>query len=165
MWYYFIASSRLFAGIIYIYNILNSDYRNAGTDSTLLRFLAISWSKSCLGLFCSPQVPSNHRRIPFRADYCSRILTVIDHAQIRTFRYLNSLFYRYRSCHQHFSLRFPVFRCRHFFLSSIKDGMNQTGFKGWPLYHYSKDMMPGDVKGQGFKGIWSIVDPMNFPPK
>ena len=46
-----------------------------------------------------------------------------------------------------------------------KDGMNQTAFKGWPLYHYSKDMMPGDAKGQGFKGIWFVVDPMKFPPK
>ena len=44
-----------------------------------------------------------------------------------------------------------------------KDGMNQTAFKNWPLYHYSKDMMPGDVKGQGFKGIWSVVDPMKIP--
>jgi predicted lipoprotein with Yx(FWY)xxD motif len=46
-----------------------------------------------------------------------------------------------------------------------KDGMNQTAFKGWPLYHYSKDMLPGDIKGQGFKGIWFVVDPMKFPPK
>ena len=46
-----------------------------------------------------------------------------------------------------------------------KDGMNQTAFKGWPLYHYSKDMLPGNAKGQGFKGIWSVVDPMKFPPK
>jgi predicted lipoprotein with Yx(FWY)xxD motif len=46
-----------------------------------------------------------------------------------------------------------------------KDGMKQTAFKGWPLYHYSKDMKPGDVKGQGFKAIWFVVDPMKFPPK
>jgi len=46
-----------------------------------------------------------------------------------------------------------------------KDSMKQTTFKGWPLYHYSKDMMPGDAKGQGFKGIWFVVDPMKFPPK
>ena len=46
-----------------------------------------------------------------------------------------------------------------------KDGMNQTAFKGWPLYHYSKDMLPGNAKGQGFKGIWFVVDPMKFPPK
>ena len=45
------------------------------------------------------------------------------------------------------------------------DGMNQTAFKGWPLYHYSMDMKPGDVKGQGFKGIWFVVDPMKFLPK
>ena len=46
-----------------------------------------------------------------------------------------------------------------------KDSMKQTAFKGWPLYHYSKDMMSGDVKGLGFKGIWFVVDPMKFPPK
>jgi len=46
-----------------------------------------------------------------------------------------------------------------------KDAMNQTAFKGWPLYHYSKDMKSGDVKGQAFKGIWFVVNPMKFPPK
>ena len=46
-----------------------------------------------------------------------------------------------------------------------KDAMNQTTFKGWPLYHYSKDMKSGDVKGQAFKGIWFVVNPMKFPPK
>jgi predicted lipoprotein with Yx(FWY)xxD motif len=46
-----------------------------------------------------------------------------------------------------------------------KDGMNQTAFKGWPLYHYSKDMKSGDVKGQAFKDIWFVVNPMKFPPK
>jgi len=48
---------------------------------------------------------------------------------------------------------------------SRTDGMNQTALGGWPLYHYSKDMLPGDVKGQGFKGIWFVVDQMKFPPK
>lgn len=45
------------------------------------------------------------------------------------------------------------------------DKMNQTAFKGWPLYLFSSDMKPGDVKGEGFKGIWFVVDPMKFPPK
>lgn len=46
-----------------------------------------------------------------------------------------------------------------------KDKMNQTSFKGLPLYIFSSDMKPGDVKGQGFKGIWFVIDPMKFPPK
>ena len=46
-----------------------------------------------------------------------------------------------------------------------KDGMNQTAFNGWPLYHYSKDTKPGDAKGQAFKDIWFVVNPMKFPPK
>jgi predicted lipoprotein with Yx(FWY)xxD motif len=46
-----------------------------------------------------------------------------------------------------------------------KDKMNQTTFKGWPLYVFSGDMKPGDVKGQGFKGIWFVVNPMKFTPK
>jgi predicted lipoprotein with Yx(FWY)xxD motif len=46
-----------------------------------------------------------------------------------------------------------------------KDKMNQTSFKGWPLYIFSSDMKPGDVKGQGFKDIWFVIDPMKFPPK
>lgn len=46
-----------------------------------------------------------------------------------------------------------------------KDKMNQTSFKGWPLYLFSGDMKPGDLNGQGFKGIWFVIDPTKFPPK
>jgi predicted lipoprotein with Yx(FWY)xxD motif len=46
-----------------------------------------------------------------------------------------------------------------------KDGMSQTAFKNWPLYYYAKDMMPGDANGNGFNGIWFVVNPMKFPPK
>lgn len=46
-----------------------------------------------------------------------------------------------------------------------KDGMKQTAFKGWPLYYYSKDAKPGDANGNGFKGIWFVLNPMKFPPK
>jgi len=37
------------------------------------------------------------------------------------------------------------------------DGMKQTTFRGWPLYYFSKDMMVGDIKGQGFNGVWFII--------
>jgi len=43
------------------------------------------------------------------------------------------------------------------------DGRKQTTFKGWPLYLYSRDSAPGDVFGNGQKGLWHIVDPSNQP--
>lgn len=46
-----------------------------------------------------------------------------------------------------------------------KDKMNQTAFKGWPLYYYSKDAKPGDANGDGFAGKWFVIDPAKFPPK
>ena len=39
------------------------------------------------------------------------------------------------------------------------DGKEQTAYKGWPLYLYSKDMKEGDVMGQGVLGIWFVVKP------
>lgn len=36
-------------------------------------------------------------------------------------------------------------------------GEQQTTYKGWPLYYYGTDTSPGDVKGQGFGGIWFVV--------
>lgn len=49
----------------------------------------------------------------------------------------------------------------------------QITYKGWPLYYYSGDTIPGQIKGQGVKdsyGTWSAVSlnsistfPANFP--
>ncbi len=39
------------------------------------------------------------------------------------------------------------------------DGTQQTTYYGWPLYYYSGDTNPGDVKGDGFLGIWFVVRP------
>ncbi len=44
------------------------------------------------------------------------------------------------------------------------DGKEQTAFMGWPLYFYSKDTEPGDVRGQGINNIWFVVNPKEFPP-
>jgi predicted lipoprotein with Yx(FWY)xxD motif len=44
------------------------------------------------------------------------------------------------------------------------DGKMQVAFKGWPLYLYSKDTAPGELNGQGVKGIWFVVKPDAFPP-
>lgn len=44
-------------------------------------------------------------------------------------------------------------------------GIKQIAYKGWPLYHYANDTMPGDAKGQGFDGAWFVIDPRDFPPR
>lgn len=40
-----------------------------------------------------------------------------------------------------------------------EDGTAQTTYKGWPLYRYFDDRLPGDVKGQGLGDIWFVVNP------
>jgi predicted lipoprotein with Yx(FWY)xxD motif len=44
-------------------------------------------------------------------------------------------------------------------LSTAKrpDGTTQVTYAGLTLYRYSGDSKPGDVKGQGFSGIWFAV--------
>jgi len=44
-------------------------------------------------------------------------------------------------------------------LSTVKrpDGRTQVTYAGFPLYRYSGDKKPGDVKGQGFQKIWFAV--------
>ena len=44
-------------------------------------------------------------------------------------------------------------------LSTVKrpDGSTQVTYAGFPLYRYSGDSKPGDVKGQGFEGVWHAV--------
>lgn len=37
---------------------------------------------------------------------------------------------------------------------SRADGVRQTAFKGMPLYYYTGDTKPGDVKGQKFNFVW-----------
>ncbi|MBN1322661.1 MAG: hypothetical protein JW986_01490 [Methanotrichaceae archaeon] len=43
------------------------------------------------------------------------------------------------------------------------DGVAQLTYKGWPLYSYVDDVSPGDIKGQGISGLWSVVIPERFP--
>jgi len=42
------------------------------------------------------------------------------------------------------------------------DGINQTAYKGWPLYLYYEDTAPGDIKGHGVNEVWFIVIPEDF---
>ncbi|MDR2550272.1 MAG: hypothetical protein LBD10_08765 [Desulfobulbus sp.] len=45
------------------------------------------------------------------------------------------------------------------------DGKKQTTFRGYPLYYWVKDTMPGETSGQGVNDVWYVVDPDHFPPK
>ncbi|HWR26351.1 MAG TPA: hypothetical protein VN316_00580 [candidate division Zixibacteria bacterium] len=40
-----------------------------------------------------------------------------------------------------------------------EDGQKQTTYKGWPLYYFSSDVNPGDIKGDGVNKIWFIAKP------
>lgn len=44
------------------------------------------------------------------------------------------------------------------------DGSLQTTYKDWPLYYYVNDTAPGDTKGQGILGKWSVVNPTASGP-
>jgi predicted lipoprotein with Yx(FWY)xxD motif len=39
------------------------------------------------------------------------------------------------------------------------DGTCQVTIAGWPIYYFSKDQQPGDIKGQGVGGTWFAVNP------
>ncbi len=39
------------------------------------------------------------------------------------------------------------------------DGKKQTTYNGWPLYYFSSDASPGDIKGEGVNKIWFIARP------
>ena len=43
--------------------------------------------------------------------------------------------------------------------TSRTDGTEQLTVNGMPLYLYTPDTSPGDVNGQGFNGVWFVVDP------
>lgn len=42
--------------------------------------------------------------------------------------------------------------------TSRTDGTEQLTVNGMPLYLYTPDTNPGDVTGQGFNGVWFVVD-------
>jgi len=39
------------------------------------------------------------------------------------------------------------------------DGTMQAAFRGMPLYLYSRDRKPGDIRGDGVGGVWSLARP------
>ena len=40
-----------------------------------------------------------------------------------------------------------------------EDGKKQLAYKGWPLYYFFKDEKPGDIYGEGVKGVWFVMKP------
>lgn len=40
-----------------------------------------------------------------------------------------------------------------------KDGTMQVTYKGYPLYYYTPDQQPGDIKGQGVGSVWYVISP------
>jgi predicted lipoprotein with Yx(FWY)xxD motif len=41
----------------------------------------------------------------------------------------------------------------------LADESSQITINNMPVFNYSKDLKPGDVLGQGFKGFWYVLDP------
>lgn len=39
------------------------------------------------------------------------------------------------------------------------DGSQQWAYKGKPLYLWVKDQKPGDMTGDGVKGVWHVAKP------
>jgi predicted lipoprotein with Yx(FWY)xxD motif len=46
-----------------------------------------------------------------------------------------------------------------------EDGAKQTTFRGYPLYYWVNDKIPGETNGQSVNGVWFVINPDNFPPK
>lgn len=44
-----------------------------------------------------------------------------------------------------------------------EDGSAQITYKGWPLYYYTNDYSPGEIRGQGRDGIWFVAGPRLMP--
>ncbi len=46
---------------------------------------------------------------------------------------------------------------------SREDGSVQTTYRGWPLYYYVGDYVPGQINGQGMDGAWFAAGPNLMP--
>ena len=50
------------------------------------------------------------------------------------------------------------YKAKDFGTLTRKDGQKQTTYKGYPLYYYQKDYLPGDTKGHGLNNTWFVVN-------
>ena len=48
---------------------------------------------------------------------------------------------------------------KHYSLIERKNGQQQVAYKGQPLYLWIKDKTPGDMTGDGVKGVWHTARP------
>jgi predicted lipoprotein with Yx(FWY)xxD motif len=44
-----------------------------------------------------------------------------------------------------------------------EDGTAQTTYKGWPLYYYTNDYNPNEIRGQGINDVWFVAGPGLMP--
>ena len=44
------------------------------------------------------------------------------------------------------------------------DGRDQSTYKNWPMYTYTKDTAAGDINGQGVLNEWYAIVPATFNP-
>ncbi|HTJ90396.1 MAG TPA: hypothetical protein VL356_09500 [Acidocella sp.] len=44
-------------------------------------------------------------------------------------------------------------------VTTRKDGSRELTYEGYPLYTWIKDTKPGEVTGQGVKGVWRVARP------
>lgn len=44
-----------------------------------------------------------------------------------------------------------------------EDGVKQIAYKRWPLYLYTGDHSPGDIKGNNQDGLWFVAKPKSPP--
>ncbi len=43
------------------------------------------------------------------------------------------------------------------------DGVTQVTYDGHPLYYFTGDKNPGDIKGQGVNNVWHVLSPRGNP--
>ena len=44
-----------------------------------------------------------------------------------------------------------------------EDGSAQITYKGWPLYYYTNDYNPDEIRGQGIDDVWFVAGPGLMP--
>jgi predicted lipoprotein with Yx(FWY)xxD motif len=49
-----------------------------------------------------------------------------------------------------------------FTVMTRSDGAKQTAYKGWPLYTYAGDSLPGQANGEKFMNVWYVAKPDYF---